>query len=110
MMTPHEFASLVDAHGPALYLCSRQWCPTPEDGGEEAVIKLMGQRRPPPEVVPWLYRVVRNASIDADRVALRRQRRESAVARPTRWFVEAEVDGLDAESAVVGLQRLPADE
>src|SRR5262249_9734704 len=60
--------------------------------------------------VPWLYRVVRNASIDAGRVALRRQRRESAVARPTRWFVEAEVDGLDAESAVVGLQRLPADE
>src|SRR5262245_3328462 len=110
MMTPHEFASLVDAHGPALILYARQWCVAPEDVVQEAFIKLRGQRRPPPEVLPWLYGVVRNASIDAGRMSLRRQRRESAVARPARWFVEAEVDGLDAESAVAGLQRLPADE
>jgi RNA polymerase sigma factor (sigma-70 family) len=110
MMTPHEFASVVDAHGPALILYARQWCVTPEDVVQEAFIKLMGQRRPPPEVVPWLYRVVRNAAIDAGRMAQRRQRRESAVARPARWFVEDQVDGLDAESAVAGLQRLPAEE
>jgi len=79
--------------------------------GVGALSPLLAQQAPPPEQpLPWLYRVVRNASIDAGRMALRRQRRESAVARPARWFVEAEVDGLDAESAVAGLQRLPADE
>ncbi len=32
--------------------------------------------------------------------------RESAAARPVRWFVEPEVDGLDAETAVAALERL----
>ena len=34
------------------------------------------------------------------------ERRESAAARPVRWFVEPEVDGLDAETAVAALERL----
>jgi RNA polymerase sigma factor (sigma-70 family) len=31
-------------------------------------------------------------------------------ARPVRWFVEPEVDGLDAQTAVTALQRLPEHE
>ena len=45
-----------------------------------------------------------------DRPQRRRQRRESAAARPVRWFVEPEVDGLDAETAVAALQSLPAEQ
>ena len=56
--------------------------------------------------VAWLYRVVRNGALDAAKIARRRHRRESAAARPVRWFVEPEVDGLDAETAVAALERL----
>src|SRR5436305_1522751 len=109
-MAPHDFARLMDAHGPALVLYARQWCAAPEDVVQEAFLKLVAQRPPPREVVAWLYRVVRNRAIDARRVASRRQKRESAVARPERWFVEAEIDGLDAASAVAALEGLPLEQ
>jgi RNA polymerase sigma-70 factor (ECF subfamily) len=109
-MTAHDFARLVDRHGPALILYARQWCHAPEDVVQEAFLRLVALRQPPREVVPWLYRVVRNAAIDAGRAARRRQRRESAAARPVRWFVEPAIDGLDAAAAVAALERLPAEE
>src|SRR5205807_1211891 len=88
----------------------RQWCAEPEDVVQEAFVKLVRQSRPPLDAVAWLYRVVRNGAIDVSKMARRRQRRESAAARPVRWFVEPEVDGLDAETAVAALQRLPAEQ
>ena len=80
----------------------------PEDVVQEAFLKLVRQGRPPEDAVAWLYRVMRNGALDAAKMARRRQRRESAP-RPVRWFVEPEVDGLDAETAVTALQRLPAE-
>jgi RNA polymerase sigma-70 factor (ECF subfamily) len=87
-------------------LCARQWCAEPEDVVQEAFVKLARQGRPPTDAVAWLYRVVRNGAINASKMARRRQRRETAVARPERWFIEPEVDGLDAETAVAALQSL----
>jgi RNA polymerase sigma-70 factor (ECF subfamily) len=110
MMTVHDIARLVDCHGPALILYARQWCAVPEDVVQEAFLKLVAARQPPRDVAAWLYRVVRHAAIDAGRSARRRQRRESVAAAQARWFREAEVDGLDAESAVSALQRLPLEE
>ena len=110
MMTPQDFGRLVERHGPPLILYARQWCHAPEDVVQEAFLKLFALRQPPHEVVPWLYRVVRNGAIDAAKLDRRRQRRESAVARPARWFIEPEVDGLDAEAAVAALQRLPLEQ
>jgi RNA polymerase sigma factor (sigma-70 family) len=108
-MSPHEFASLVDTHGPPLMMYARQWCHAPEDVVQDAFLKLMALREPPREVVPWLYRVVRNAALDVGKTSRRRQVREQAVARPERWFLEPAVDGLDAETAVAALQQLPLD-
>jgi RNA polymerase sigma factor (sigma-70 family) len=105
-MRAQEFARLLDAHGPALILYARQWCAAPEDVVQEAFLRLVKLRQPPRDVVPWLYRVVRNAAIDAGKAERRRQRRESAVARSARWFVEPGVDGLDAEAAVAALGKL----
>src|SRR5713226_5654150 len=102
-MSPHDFASLVDLHGPPLMLYARQWCLAPEDVVQDAFLKLVALRQPPREVVPWLYRVVRNGALDAGKLDRRRQQRESAVARPERWFVEPAVDGLDAETAIAAL-------
>jgi RNA polymerase sigma factor (sigma-70 family) len=110
MMSPHEFARLADTQGPPLILYARQWCGTPEDVVQEAFIKLARQRKPPRDPVAWLYRVVRNGAIDAGRSERNRQRRESAVARPQQWFVERDVDGLDAAAAVAALEHLPAQE
>jgi RNA polymerase sigma-70 factor (ECF subfamily) len=111
-MDSTDFARLIDGHAAPLVLYARQWCAAPEDVVQEAFLKLVGQRRPPADAVAWLYRVVRNGAIDAARQARRRHRRESAVAaaRPVRWFVEPEVDGLDAETAVAALMRLPAEQ
>jgi RNA polymerase sigma factor (sigma-70 family) len=109
-MSAAEVARLIDTHAAPLVLYARQWCAAPEDVVQEAFLKLVCQGRSPQDVVAWLYRVVRNGALDAAKSARRRQRRESAAARPVRWFVEAEVDGLDAESAVAALQRLPPDQ
>ncbi len=105
-MNPTDLAHLMDAHAAPLVLYARQWCNAPEDVVQDAFLKLVRQRRPPEDVVAWLYRVVRNGGLDAAKIARRRQRRESSAARPARWFVEPEVDGLDAETAVAALERL----
>jgi RNA polymerase sigma-70 factor (ECF subfamily) len=110
MMTALDFARLMDTHGPPLILYARQWCAAPEDVVQDAFLKLIALGHPPSEIVAWLYRVVRNAAIDASRTERNRRRRESEVAKGARWFVQAEVDGLDAEAAVTALARLSIDE
>jgi RNA polymerase sigma factor (sigma-70 family) len=110
VMTPLEVARLIDSHAATLVLCARQWCAEPEDVVQEAFVKLARQSQPLNDAVAWLYRVVRNGAINSSKMARRRQRRESAVARPDRWFVEPEVDGLDAETAVAALSRLNAEQ
>lgn len=105
-MTPAQVAILIDTHAAALALCARQWCAEPEDVVQEAFMKLVRQRQPPNDAVAWLYRVVRNAAIDAGKTARRRRNRESTAARPERWFVESEIEGLDAAAAVVALEKL----
>jgi RNA polymerase sigma factor (sigma-70 family) len=105
-MSSTDLARLIDANAAPLVLYARQWCEAAEDVVQEAFLKLVHQSRPPVDVVAWLYRVVRNGAIDAAKTATRRQRRESAAARPVRWFVEREVDCLDAETAVAALERL----
>jgi RNA polymerase sigma-70 factor (ECF subfamily) len=105
-MTPADIARLIDTHSAPLVLYARQWCGEAEDVVQEAFLKLVRQQRPLADPVAWLYRVVRNTALDVAKTARRRQRRESASARPVRWFVEAEVEGLDAETAVAALQGL----
>jgi RNA polymerase sigma-70 factor (ECF subfamily) len=109
-MSPAELAQLIDAHVRPLVLYARQWCAAPEDVVQDAFLKLVAQGKPLDDPVAWLYRVVRNGAIDAGKMARRRQRRESAVARPDRWFVEPHVDGLDAQAAVAALERLPVEQ
>jgi RNA polymerase sigma factor (sigma-70 family) len=108
MMTSLEFARLMDTHSPPLILYARQWCAVPEDVVQDAFLKLVALREPPRQAVAWLYRVVRNGAIDASRTD--RRQRESAVAGPARWFLQPEVDGLDAEVAVAALERLPVEQ
>jgi RNA polymerase sigma-70 factor (ECF subfamily) len=109
-MSPGELARLIDEKAPALVLYARQWCEAAEDVVQQAFLDLVTQRCPPRDPAGWLYRVVRNGAIDAGRSHRRRQRREAEAAREARWFVEPEVDGLDASAAVEALQSLPLEQ
>src|SRR5262249_32649469 len=99
VMGPEQLGRLMDAHCAALVLYARQWCASPEDVVQEAFVKLSVQRPLPTEIVPWLYRVVRNSALSALRAERRRRHHEAraAAAAPT-WFVPSEGDGLDAEA------------
>lgn len=107
-MTPRELGNWIDRLGPALVLYARQWCDSPEDVVQESFLKLMSQRQTPSDVPAWLHRVVRNAGLDVSKANRRRQRREAQVA--PRWFVEPDVDGLDADAAVAALELLPGEQ
>jgi RNA polymerase sigma-70 factor (ECF subfamily) len=116
-MGPELLGQLVDRHAAALALYARQWCRAPEDVVQEAFLKLFKQQVPPAKVIPWLYRVVRNAAISAMRRESCRRRHETAAAlgrigNPphTSWFVDDPAAALDGEAATAALQVLPADE
>ena len=103
-MTPRQLGDLINRLGPALVLYARQWAAAPEDVVQDAFLKLVESRRPPDDPAAWLFAVVRNRAMDLAKADRRRVRREQAV-RPDRWFVEPEIDGLDAERAVHAAQR-----
>jgi DNA-directed RNA polymerase specialized sigma24 family protein len=85
-MTARLIADLLDRHSAALVLFARQRCDAAEDVVQEAFCKLATQSAPPHDPAAWLFRVVRNAALDAGKAERRRKRREAAVARPVRWF------------------------
>lgn len=108
-MGPEQLGALVDRYAAALVLYARQWCACPEDVVQTAFLKLVRLRTPPDNVLPWLYRVVRNGAIDASRATRRRQKYEAAAAGHTaRWFTPSEdPTGLDARTAAAALAELP---
>ena len=108
-MGPEQLAELVDQYGAALVLYARQWCDCPEDVVQTALLKLVRIRTPPDNLIPWLYRVVRNGAIDASRAARRRHRYEAAAADSApKWFAPSyDPTGLDAKAAALALVELP---
>src|SRR5271165_708542 len=87
---PESLGLLYRQHAPALRLYSRQWPGVGEDVVHDAFVRLAQQSPPPDQVVPWLYRVVRNAALAAGRAASRRRRREEQVCPPESWFSAAD--------------------
>jgi RNA polymerase sigma factor (sigma-70 family) len=111
MMEADDLGRLVDRYAAALVLYARQWCACPEDVVQEAFVKLSAQRELPTEVVPWLYKVVRNGARIAARAERRRKKHEAKVAdRVPAWFVPSLGEGLDAQVATDALQSLPPEQ
>ncbi len=108
---PELLGQLLERHGAALELFARQWCDTPEDVVQQALVQLAQQTHAPQQIVAWLYRAVRNGALSAGRSQRRRRRHEEAAAELARpWFVESEDSAFDARAAVSALERLDDDE
>jgi RNA polymerase sigma factor (sigma-70 family) len=109
--SPELLGRLLDEHGPALVLYAQQWCETPEDVVQEALLLLVKQAALPDNVVGWLYRVVRNEAISAVRSSGRRAKREAAAAHSAEpWFQPTEGQRLDADVATRALADLPVEQ
>jgi len=105
-MEPTVLGRLYRQHAPALLLYARQWGGSAEDIVQEAFVRLAQQTPPPEQILPWLYRVVRNAALMVHRSAARRRQREQRVSRPEAWFATNE-DRVDADEATRLLGELP---
>lgn len=103
---PTVLGQLYRRHAPALRLYARQWGGGAEDLVQNAFVCLAQQSPPPGQVLPWLYRVVRNEALAAHRTAARRRRRERRAGTPEAWFSPAE-ERLDAGEATRRLAELP---
>lgn len=105
-MEPTVLGQLYRQHAPALRLYARQWGGSGEDLVQEAFMRLAQQTPPPEQILPWLYRVVRNAALMSRRTAVRRRQREQRASKPEAWFAANE-DRLDAGEATRLLAELP---
>jgi RNA polymerase sigma-70 factor (ECF subfamily) len=102
---PEVLARLFDRHARALVLYARQWCATPEDVVQDAFIKLARLRTQPERPIPWLFRVVRNAAINAGRNHRNRRRLEARWPAEEIWFASDD-ERLDARDATKLLAEL----
>ena len=107
-MEPEALGRLFDRHAPALVLYARQWTATPEDVVQDAFVKLSQSRTEADQIVPWLFRVVRNAAINAGRADRNRRRREASRVVEEAWFASVD-DQLDAQAATRWLAELEED-
>jgi RNA polymerase sigma-70 factor (ECF subfamily) len=105
-MEPTVLGRLYRQHAPALRLYARQWGGSAEDLVHEAFLRLAQQTPPPENVLPWLYRVVRNEALSGHRTATRRRQREQRASAAEAWFATPE-DHLDAAEATNQLAQLP---
>src|SRR5437870_6810719 len=93
---------------PALRLYARQWADSAEDLVQEAFVRLAQESPPPEQVLPWLYRVIRNQALANHRSTTRRRQRETRSGNPEAWFATVE-DQLDAREATRLLVELTLD-
>jgi RNA polymerase sigma-70 factor (ECF subfamily) len=108
-IAPEELGRLYREHAPALRLYVRQWPAGEEDLVQEAFVKLAQQAPAPEQVLPWLYRVVRNGALAAGRSEARRRRRQDRVSASEVWFTTTE-DRLDGREASRLLAALPLEQ
>jgi RNA polymerase sigma factor (sigma-70 family) len=109
VIDPHELGRLFDAHGSALVLYARQWLELglSEDVVQDVFVALAAQPRVPTQPRAWLFRSVRNATLN--RLRSRRRRRqheaEAATARPE-WFEARPENLIDAAAAQAAVATL----
>lgn len=108
---PQLIGQLLDRHAAALELYARQLCDCAEDVVQEAFIELARSEKVPVEPAPWLFRVVRNRAISAQRSRHRRTHYETAASNEKEaWFEADSQVHIDSQSAADALADLPVDQ
>jgi len=69
-------AELLQRHAAALALYASQWTTAADDCVQESLVELARQPAAPDNPTAWLYRVVRNRSLNAARASRRRAAHE----------------------------------
>ncbi len=91
-------------------LYARQWCTSPDDALQDALIDLTQQSRVPSDVVGWLFKAVRFKAINQSRSDQRRSRHQQlAAAQRDDWFdfdPTAAMQSQELESFLVELEPL----
>jgi RNA polymerase sigma factor (sigma-70 family) len=106
-VTPELLSRLLDEHGAALELFALQWTEMPDDCVQEAFLQLVRQPESPEQVVPWLFRVVRNRAISLRRTSQRRKRHEAEAAiERASWFKPERRLLIDDEKLTAALRTL----
>lgn len=84
-MKADVFCTLLETHFSTLLLYARKWSiDNAEDIVQEAFVRLLKssfRENLPEQVLPWLFKTVRNGAIDSFRKKQRRQKHENAFAR-----------------------------
>jgi RNA polymerase sigma-70 factor (ECF subfamily) len=89
-------------------LYARQWCTSPEDVVQEALVELAGQSPWPTNPAAWLFRVVRNRAISQARATqARRKHEEAAASRARDWFDHRVRVQSELTQAAEALAELP---
>ena len=97
----------MDRYAAPLELFASQWTQSPADIVQEAFIELIRTKPFPDDPGAWLFRVVRNKSLNAARSGRRRREREASVAKREALFDPSSLDTINAEEAAAALQELP---
>lgn len=105
-LEPTVLGRLYRQHAPGLLLYARQWGPQGDDLVQDAFLRLARQAPPPERPLPWLYAVVRNEGLAAQRSAARRRQREQRASVPEVWF-QTVADRLEGDEATRLLAALP---
>jgi RNA polymerase sigma factor (sigma-70 family) len=108
-IAPEELGRMYREHAPALRLYVRQWLEGDEDLVQDAFIRLAEQSPAPEQVLPWLYRVVRNGALAASRSAARRRRRQQRASAREAWFAAAD-DRIDGREVTRLLAEIPLEQ
>jgi RNA polymerase sigma factor (sigma-70 family) len=104
-LEPTILGALYRKHAAALRLYARQWNTCADDLVQSAFVSLAQQNPPPEQILPWLYRVVRNEALTVHRSATRRRQREQRASAPEAWFSSVD-EQLDTSEATRMLAEL----
>ena len=105
-ISPELLERLMREHGAALALFAAQWTEQPDDCLQEAFLASVRRNKPPDDVVPWLFRVVRNRAVSTARAAQRRRRHETLACKLKPSWLVSQTDPGEAESVTEALRSL----
>ncbi|HIG26870.1 MAG TPA: RNA polymerase sigma factor [Verrucomicrobiales bacterium] len=113
LFNPKQISQWYEEHYSNLALYCRQWLPQSEieDAIQEVFLKIVQKRITPENVKAWLFRSIRNASLNRLRTGKRRTHREKeTMSLADSWFEDRPDDQIDSETAQTALNELKADE